>query len=83
MEIIEHKGRRITFEVADRGKGWTTSQAWRWKRPPTIEVLLFGHLSFVPPASGRLHRRNLVAPALCSVDPRRVRGCPAGRLPST
>jgi len=23
MEIIEHKGHRITFEVADRGKGWT------------------------------------------------------------
>jgi len=23
MEIIEHRGHRITFEVADRGKGWT------------------------------------------------------------
>jgi hypothetical protein len=23
METIEHKGHRITFEVADRRKGWT------------------------------------------------------------
>jgi hypothetical protein len=23
MEFIEHKGHRITFDVADRGKGWT------------------------------------------------------------
>ena len=23
MESIEHEGHRITFDVADRGKGWT------------------------------------------------------------
>jgi len=23
METIEHKGHRITFDVANRGKGWT------------------------------------------------------------
>ena len=25
--------------------GLTTSQAWRWKRAPSVEVLLFGHMS--------------------------------------
>ncbi len=45
MPLPKIAGTATTLLLLAATGGLTTSQAWRWKRSPSVEVLLFGHMS--------------------------------------